>query len=283
MWTRTLNVDIFLAVLASALFFGALVLFVIIKRMLAKLNKSNEELKAANEKLSVINKNYLDLISFVSHELKAILASTVLNAYSVRDGFLGLVNFKQQKALDSITRNLDYLAATVKNFLSLSRIEKGEMTVVKGIVLLKEELFDDALDNFAKQVANKGIEVDSRIKPGVAVSGDRDLLLVAVNNLVGNAVKYSVPYGRIMINMEELPANRLKVSVYNDGRPITAEEKEKLFRKFSRLDAPEVRREKGTGLGLFIAREIIEGHGGRIYVEPSEKGNSFFFEIEKGG
>jgi len=281
--TLTLRADVILEVFAAALLVGALVLLVVLKRMLTKLNESYQDLKVAHEKLSGINKNYLDLISFVSHELKAILASTVLNAYSVRDGFLGLVNFKQQKALDSITRNLDYLAATVKNFLSLSRIEKGEMTVVKSGVLLKEELFDDALDNFAKQIANKEIEVVNSIKPGVRVFGDRDLLLVAVNNLVGNAVKYGVLHGRIMIHMEDLPANRIKITVYNDGRPITAGEKEKLFKKFSRLDAPEVRREKGTGLGLFIAREIIEGHGGRICVEPSEKGNSFFFEIEKGG
>jgi signal transduction histidine kinase len=73
-------------------------------------------LRISNEKLAASNKSYIDLIGFVAHELKGILASAVMNAYAVRDGYLGLVNFKQRKAMDSVTRNLDYLDATVKKF-----------------------------------------------------------------------------------------------------------------------------------------------------------------------
>jgi two-component system NtrC family sensor kinase len=87
--------------------------------MAAGLKEREESLRVSNEKLAASNKSYIDLIGFVAHELKGILASAVLNAYAVRDGYLGLVNFKQRKAMDSVTRNLDYLDATVKKFLNL--------------------------------------------------------------------------------------------------------------------------------------------------------------------
>jgi signal transduction histidine kinase len=73
----------------------------------------------------------------------------------------------------------------------------------------------------------------------------------------------------------------IEVDVYNDSTPMTEEQRSKLFQKFSRLDNAETRKVKGTGLGLYITRQIIEGHGGSIKVEPREHGNSFVFQIER--
>ncbi|MDD5645262.1 MAG: cache domain-containing protein, partial [bacterium] len=73
--------------------------------MAIKLNQRDESLRISNDKLETLNKSYIDLIGFVAHELKGILSSTMLDAYSVRDGFLGLINFKQRKALDSVCKN----------------------------------------------------------------------------------------------------------------------------------------------------------------------------------
>ncbi|MDD5614044.1 MAG: cache domain-containing protein [Candidatus Omnitrophica bacterium] len=88
--------------------------------MAGKLKVREESLEVSNEKLASLNKSYLDLIGFVAHELKGILASAILNVYSVKDGFLGLTNFKQRKALDSVAKNLDYLSQTVKTFSILA-------------------------------------------------------------------------------------------------------------------------------------------------------------------
>ena len=106
------------------------------------LKEREESLRVSNEKLADSNKSYIDLIGFVAHELKGILASAVMNAYAVRDGYLGMVNFKQRKAMDSVTRNLDYLDATVKKFLNLGRIERGELAVNKTGLNLKKDVFD---------------------------------------------------------------------------------------------------------------------------------------------
>jgi len=246
--------------------------------MAESLESRNNDLVLAKEKREALNKRYLDLISFVSHELKGILASTILNAYSVRDGFLGMVNFKQQKALDSITRNLDHLDATVKNFLNLSRIEKGDMGVIKKQVFLREEVFAVAVETFLKQISEKEMEIRNNIPAELSVPADRDLLQVVANNLVSNAVKYGSRGGKIEINFEDRE-DKFKISVYNDGRVLGEGEIKNLFHRFSRLDAPETKNAKGTGLGLFISREIVEKHGGTMYVEPGKDGNSFVFEI----
>jgi two-component system NtrC family sensor kinase len=251
------------------------------KRMARELHKREQRLKLSGEKLVSLNKSYLDLIGFVSHELKGILSSTILNAYTVRDGFLGMVNFKQRKALDSITRNLDYLAETVKNFLSLSRIEKGELMVDRARCLLREDIFDPVIETYEKPAAEKGMRFVNRIDPGLILSSDRDLLFIVVNNLIGNAVKYGRENGTIIV-----AANRTRDSVtaevFNEGEPLAAEETGRLFGKFVRLESAKKRHIKGTGLGLFITREIVEKHGGKIWCESRQNGNAFIFTIERG-
>ncbi|MBD3380170.1 MAG: HAMP domain-containing protein [Candidatus Omnitrophica bacterium] len=247
--------------------------------MARKLSESYGELKVSNRKLEALNKSYLDLIGFVSHELKGILSSAILNVYSVRDGFLGMVNFKQQKALDSIGRNLDHLDSTVKNFLSLSRIEKGEIKVDKVPLKIKEDIFDVSVDTFAKRISAKEIEVAIDIPEAMEVEADEDLMRVVANNLISNAIKYGKKNGKIQVKAVRRPEGGAEVSVYNDGRPITPQEKKRLFKRFSRLEGEEVKKEKGTGLGLFITREIIESHGGSIDVFPGDKGNTFVFTI----
>ena len=248
--------------------------------MSVKLNERETSLKITNEKLADANKNYIDLIGFVSHELKGILASAIINAYAVRDGILGMVNFKQRKALDSITRNLDYLESTVHKFLNLGRIEKGDLTVNKTELDLRKDIFDVSIDSLKPIAARKNITIDNEVEQNLRVNADHDLMLVTANNLISNAIKYGRENGRILIK-SKVNGSKVEIDVYNDSTPISEEQKERLFKKFSRLETAETKKVKGTGLGLFITMQIIEKHGGKIWVEPRQAGNSFIFEIER--
>jgi signal transduction histidine kinase len=248
--------------------------------MAVGLKEREESLRVSNEKLVASNKSYIDLIGFVAHELKGILASAVMNAYAVRDGYLGMVNFKQRKALDSVTRNLDYLDATVKKFLNLGRVERGELSVHKTDLSLKKDVFDISISSLAAISVRKKLKVINEIDPELRVQADSDLLQIVANNLVGNAIKYSPDTGQIRVTAA--PVNgKIEVDVYNDSTPISDEQRARLFQKFSRLDSPETKKVKGTGLGLYITKQIIERHGGSIRVEPREHGNSFVFQIER--
>jgi len=244
------------------------------------LKDREESLRISNEKLAASNKSYIDLIGFVAHELKGILASAVMNAYAVRDGYLGLVNFKQRKAMDSVARNLDYLDATVKKFLNLGRIERGELAVNKTGLNLKKDIFDTSIVSLAPMVSKKGLQIANEIDAEMVVQADSDLMQIVANNLVSNAIKYSPDAGHINVTARQIDG-MVEVEVYNDSTPLSEEQRAKLFQKFSRLDNPETRKVKGTGLGLYITKQIIERHGGRITVEPREHGNSFVFQIER--
>jgi len=249
--------------------------------MSAQLLEREEKLKSANEELAELNKAYLDLIGFVSHELKGIVATTMMSTASVRDGIFGEINPKQEWALDSAIKNLGYLRETVRKFLDLSRIEKGELEVSKREVRLREDVFEACVETFSGEVSEKEMEVTNAIDSGIIVQGDPDLLRIVGNNLLGNAVKYGAEGGKVVLSSKDV-GEKVQIEVYNDSRPIGEDEKARLFKKFSRLQGNEGKRVKGTGLGLFVTKEIVTKHGGEIWVEPRENGNSFIFTIEKG-
>lgn len=249
--------------------------------MADRIQEREKKLKESNDKLAALNQSYVDLISFVSHELKGILASATINAYSVRDGYLGMVNFKQRKAIDSVTRNLDYLDATVKKFLNLGRIERGELSVNKSVINLREEVFETSIESLQPMAKKKSIRIENNIDPELEVNADSDLILVVANNLLSNAIKYGFENGLIKIDSRDIGNNKIEIEVYNDSNPISDDQKDRLFRKFSRLENSETKKVKGSGLGLYITRKIVESHGGSIRLKTKEKGNSFIFTLER--
>ncbi len=246
-----------------------------------KLAAREKSLDDSNKKLAALNKNYLDLVGFVSHELKGMIASAILNVHSVKGGFLGAVNERQKTLLDSVGRNLEQLSFTIRNFLDLSRFEKGELHLDRRDILLKKDIVDESLEVFKEQIAEKGLKIENAVPEHVSVNADGELLKIVANNLIRNAVKYGRAGGKVRISaVEDLDCCR--VEIYNDGEPIPASAQGQLFRKFSRLAAPpEKKKIKGTGLGLFITKQIVEKHGGRIWVEAGRDGNTFVFTVAK--
>jgi len=249
--------------------------------MSVKLNEREKSLKIINEKLTDTNKNYIDLIGFVSHELKGILATVVMNVCSVQEAILGPINDKQKKALDGASRSLDYFTATVKKFLNLGKIEKGELEVKKTTVKLKKSVFDVTVNSQLAAAAKKDMTIRNEIDDNLCVEADTELLQVVVTNLINNAIKYGREHGNIVLSSKTFD-HVGQIEVYNDSEPIREEEKEKLFKRFSRLDNYVSRNVKGTGLGLFVTKQIIEKHGGKIWIEPRENGNSFIFQLATG-
>lgn len=237
--------------------------------------------KNSGRELSEDNKRYLDLIGFVSHELKGILSSIILNTYNLQNEIAGPLNPVQKKTLASISRNLDYLSNTVKNFLSLSRIEKGQMELNKTSIEVKSEVLEPSLEAFAQWISEKKIKVNNKINQELAVNADLGLIQIVINNLVSNAIKYGLEGGNIIID-KKFSGSSVEIEIYNDAKPIEGVDLEKLFKKFSRLLYRGTERIKGTGIGLFISKEIVEAHGGQIWVEPREDGNSFKFTLERG-
>lgn len=246
--------------------------------MSQQLAERDKNLKLSNELLADLNKRYIDLIGFVSHELKGIVGAIVMNVCSVRDNLFGEINERQKKALEGATRSLDYLTATVKKFLNLGKIEKGELEVKETVVDINKDVFNAVVNSLSTAAAGKNINISNEIEADLKANADLELLQVAANNLITNAIKYGRENGNAVFSSKKLDGH-IEIEIYNDSVPIREEQKEQLFKRFSRLDNPETKRVKGSGLGLFITKQIIEKHGGRIWVEPREKGNSFIFQL----
>jgi two-component system NtrC family sensor kinase len=249
--------------------------------MAHKLHERELALVDKNEQLAVLNGRYLDLVGMVSHELKGILSSTVLNTCTVRDGHLGDITAPQKKALDSVVRNLEYFDHTVRNFLNLSRVEKQELTLSRTRVALREDIVDVSVDAYLRQAHEKEINIENRVPVSYSVNVDASLMLMVTNNLIGNAIKYGCKKGEIHISLTPGETGAV-VEVFNTGRPLTCDEVQRLFKRFSRLDScVDGKKVRGTGLGLFLSKETVERHGGTMWCEPRDNGNAFIFTIPK--
>lgn len=246
-----------------------------------QIRQKQSELKTINKELKKINRNYMEMLGFVSHELKNPLASAIMSLYTVKDGYLGKINEAQKKGLASVAKSLDYFHDMIKNYLDLSRLEKGELRPYKKTISLKAEVVNPILAGLEQEINQKKIKVENLIQETAEFYADRDLLRIVYDNLLSNAIKYGKEGGRIQLEAKD-SKNHMILSVFNEGQGIPKHKIARLFKKFSRLDSPGFSGKKGTGLGLYICREIIEKHGGKIWVE-SREGNwaKFLFSLPK--
>jgi signal transduction histidine kinase len=223
----------------------------------------------------------LNTLEFVSHELKGILGSTLLCVYSIRDGFLGMLNFKQRASIETTIRNLRRLESTIKDFLDIAKIEESDLKIRATDVNMYEDVVKEVEDTFLSEIYEKRMLLQNNIPNDLIIKTDRHFMITIFNNLISNAIKYGITGGHIVIDCVQYP-DKVKFSVYNDGIPINADDKESLFKKFSRIETENNKKIKGTGLGLFIVKNILESLGGKIWLESEENGNIFIFEIERG-
>jgi two-component system NtrC family sensor kinase len=235
------------------------------------IEQQRQALKTLNLELETTNRNYMEMLGFVTHELKNPLASATLSLHTVKDGYLGELNTAQKRSLESVASSLDYFYDMIKNYLDLSRLEKGELKVHKTSINLVPEVVEPILLGLAQGFREKEMGVENQIPSELKLRADRDLLRIVFDNLLSNAIKYGRQGGRVVLDLNESD-NELIFGVCNEGESIPPEKVGLLFQKFSRLDGPEYAGKKGTGLGLFICKEIIDGHGGKIWVETADAG-----------
>ena len=249
--------------------------------MSAKLDERDKNLCVSNTKLAESNKNYVDLIGFVAHELKGVLATIVMNVCSVKDEYFGALNDKQKRALEATARNLDYLALTIIKFLNLGKIEKGELKPNRTEVKIRDDIFGRCITSLLAVAERKGMQIENKIALDLKANIDSELIRIVAGNLISNAIKYGNEGSDIFISSSESDG-KIRIEVYNESVPLSTGQQAQLFKRFSRLNTPATKLVKGTGLGLFITKQIIQIHGGKIWTEARKQGNAFIFELAKG-
>lgn len=233
------------------------------------------------EQLSEANRSYMEMLGFVSHELKSPLSSIIMDGKLLTDAYLGQLEPRQREKVQRMVGKAEYLVGLIREYLDLARLEGGELTLRRRPeVDVAAAVIDAAIDIASPQIEERGVKlsVEMAQRP-LPAECDPELLKIALVNLIGNAVKYGNEKGRVKVSAK-MEGGGLCVSVWNEGPGFSDADRALLFRKFSRLPSPELINRKGSGLGLYTTWRIVNLHGGRIWA-ASEQGKwaEFTFTI----
>ncbi|MCK8600686.1 PAS domain-containing sensor histidine kinase [Desulfoferrobacter suflitae] len=242
---------------------------------------TNERLNKANRELARLNHRYLEMLGFVTHELKSPIANSYMSANALRQEIFGSLAPEQSIMVEAICRNLDQSMEMIRHYLDLSRIEKDEMQVNPQPTRILSEVIDPVVKGLAGAILERGVALATEVPGDLVWTLDPELFRGVVTNLMNNALKYGEKSGSIRISAEDL-GDRMRLEVWNSGPGISPEDQSKLFQKFQRLQSSRQSSVRGTGLGLFITKTIVERHGGNIRVESREgEWANFIIELPK--
>ncbi len=234
--------------------------------MTQALKEREDELHEVNEDLRRVNRNYMEMLGFVSHEMKNALGNMLMSAYNLKDGIMGELTERQKVMAGFLVRSCERLQDMIKNYMDLSRIERSELESHKQKVDFEAHILSPVVGDIEGQLKSKGMRITTNIPDPYEIKADPDLLRIIMENLLTNAIKYGKDQGKIRIEAAEADKD-WQMSVWNEGEGIPADQFGNLFSRFTRLKTEKSKRERGSGLGLFITKEMVERQGGRIWVE----------------
>jgi len=260
-----------------------------VKRRTTELNESNKQLVQANEQLKVHEKMQREFVNVAAHELRTpvqpILGLSSVLLSKIKDS-------EQHYLVDVIFRNAKRLGQLTENVLDVTRIESQLFKLKRERFNLNDVIVDCVNDmTVNKNYFHGGSKKDVKIsyqgqKDSFEVEADKARIIQVISNILSNAIKFSPQHGgTISISLEKEidgdddddgKANRVIVSIKDNGPGIDSELFPKLFSRFTSKSY------SGTGLGLFISKNIIESHGGRIWAQNNhdgEKGATFSFSL----
>ena len=224
-----------------------------------------------------------EFVATVSHELRTPMTSIKGYVEVLLMGAAGELNEQQARFLDVVQTNTERLNILVNDLLDVSRIDAGKYELAMQPLRLQdltEAVVTDQLDQ--AETAQKPIRIEYDIPADLPrVRGDRDRVRQILSNLVSNAYHYTPANGKVIIEATLLD-EEIQVDVTDDGIGITSEEQERVFERFYRGEDPLVLATAGTGLGLAIVQQLIELHGGHIWVKSDGipgKGSIFSFTL----
>lgn len=220
-----------------------------------------------------------DFVSTVSHEMRTPL--TIIREFTslVHDGSAGEINDEQHDFLDTVIRNCDRLTGLVGDLLELARLESGKYRMERQQTDLRA-LLERCVADFEPVAAAEGIFLMLDVQSDLPdVLGDGDRITQVLVNLMGNAVKFTPSGGAITVTAS-VRGSEVEVAVEDTGIGIAEEHQAMIFGAFVQVDRADGPGQRGTGLGLNVARQIVELHGGRLDLTSRlGEGSRFYFTL----
>jgi signal transduction histidine kinase len=248
--------------------------------ILEDLEEAKETLERSNKALKQLDQLKSDFISTVSHELRTPLSIIKESVSLILDKIPGDINEKQQKILDISKVSIDRLARIIDSLLDISKIEAGKIELKRSLIDIAE-IVKHVTDSFEIKVKEKGLALKLDIDKTIGkVYADPDRITQVLINLMGNAIKFTSS-GYIEVSCKDAK-DTVMCSVKDTGVGISKDDLPNLFNKFQQFGRLAGAGEKGAGLGLSIAKGIIDMHNGSISVESEPGiGSRFTFALHK--
>lgn len=244
-----------------------------------QLGESNRELNEANAKLRELAELREEFLALTTHDLRSPLTviSGVISFFT--SGRLGELSPEQKNMVAMMERNTQNLIELVNDLLDASKLESGTIRLEPSAIALGGVL-DELRESMEPLAREKGIELVESIPADLPmVEADRPKLRRILLNLLSNALKFTRKGGRVEVRAEPKDG-RVAVFVSDTGVGIAPEDVGRLFDKYEQARSRATRGEKGTGLGLYITKQLVELHGSRIKVESElGKGSTFSFTL----
>lgn len=244
------------------------------------LEKTKNELDEANKQLTELDKLKDEFVSLASHELRTPMAAIKGSISTILEGYAGPISNESKEFLTAAYNENDRLIRLVNNLLNTSRIESGKLSFTITQVKL-DELIRDVVKNLHLAGKEKNLYITYEQEGELPlVLADEDKIKEVVINLIGNALKFTSE-GGITIKTE-VKDGMVVTQVKDTGTGIHKEDFDLLFKKFSQVkrDQKYTKSYGGTGLGLYLSQKIIEGLGGKIWLESEVgKGTTFYFTL----
>ncbi len=240
-----------------------------------ELNRANELLREHNRRIMEADRVKAEFLANMSHELRTPLNAIIGFSKVMMQGIDGPVNDRQKEDLDIIHKSGSHLLEMINEILDISKIRSGKMGLKMGVFSLGE-VISDVVSTQRILAAEKGLSITAEVAPEAeTIYADRVRVRQILLNLLSNAVKFTKE-GSIRIKAEKKDGE-VEISVADTGIGIRQVDIPKVFEEFQQIDNSSTRKYGGTGLGMAITRDLVEMHGGRIWVDSEFKAGSTFY------
>lgn len=241
------------------------------------IEKLAKDLKAANDRLTELDRLKSEFLSIASHQLRAPITAIRGYAANIAEGTYGAVPEYLREPMASMQETTRLMVNSIEDYLNISRIEQGRMKYEKSAFDVAD-LAKKAVTELTAVAAKKGLTLSIDAPEDLTITADIGKVKQIIVNLIDNAIKYTKA-GSVSVKVEK-QEKTVRITITDTGIGISAEELGGLFEKFKRARGANQVNTTGTGLGLYVAKQLTEGHGGKVWAESDGAGKGSRFIIE---
>lgn len=249
-----------------------------------EIEKLAKELAEVNTHLHQLDKQKSEFVANSAHHLRDPLTAIMGYASMVIEGSFGSLSKEAKEAMNRISKSSQRLVVIINDFMDIAKIESGEMDYNFSNIDLKK-MTQDLVKEMKLAAQDAGLEIELEFDEAEDYNAvvDEGKIRQVISNLVDNAIKYT-PHGSVKVSLIKKPNDKnIRISISDTGIGMSPKTAHKIFHKFSRADEASKFHTGGSGLGLYVAKEILKKHEGRIWAESEGLGKGSTFSVELKG